>query len=76
MPNFSLDDTVFEAACAKFTTPMHLYDECGIRETARRLRKAFAWNPDFCEYFAVKALPNPAILRSVARQRWPFPSLG
>ena len=69
MPNFSLDDTVFEAACTKFTTPMHLYDERGIRETARRLRKAFAWNPDFCEYFAVKALPNPAILRIFGEEK-------
>ena len=44
-------------------TPFHLYDEKGIRETVRALRAAFAWNPGFREYFAVKATPNPAILK-------------
>lgn len=43
-------------------TPFHLYDEKGIRENARRLQQAFAWNPGFKEYFAVKATPNPTIL--------------
>ena len=63
MPNFTLRDSVFEEAAERFLTPFHLYDEGGIRERARRLRKAFAWCADFREYFAVKALPNPAILR-------------
>ena len=63
MPNFSLSDAVFEGAAAAFPTPFHLYDEHGIRENARLLNKAFAWCADFQEYFAVKALPNPAILR-------------
>lgn len=47
----------------EFPTPFHLYDEKGIRENARRLREAFAWNKGFKEYFAVKATPNPTILR-------------
>lgn len=47
---------------AQFPTPFHLYDEKGIRETARALNRAFAWNPGFHEYFAVKATPNPFIL--------------
>ena len=63
MPNFSLPDSVFEAACDRFPTPFHLYDEAGIRRNARALNAAFAWCADFKEYFAVKALPNPAILR-------------
>ena len=46
----------------KFPTPFHLYDEKGIRENARKLHQAFAWNPGFKEYFAVKATPNPFIL--------------
>ncbi len=62
MPNFSLDDTVFEAAAAQYATPFHLYDERGIRQTARRLKKAFGLLPGFREYFAVKALPTPGIL--------------
>ncbi|MBQ9263971.1 MAG: diaminopimelate decarboxylase [Clostridia bacterium] len=62
MPNFSLPDTVFEAAARRFPTPFHLYDERGMRENARALNAAFAWAPHFREYFAVKALPNPHIL--------------
>ena len=63
MPNFSLNDDVFVRAAEQFPTPFHLYDEQGIRARARRLKAAFAWCEDFKEYFAVKALPNPAILR-------------
>lgn len=48
---------------AEYPTPFHLYDEAGIRENARRLHKAFAWNRGFKEYFAVKATPNPRILQ-------------
>lgn len=44
-------------------TPFHIYDESGIRKTARELNQAFAWNNGFCEYFAVKATPNPEILK-------------
>ena len=63
MPNFTLSDEVFESAAEQFPTPFTLYDEQGIRERARLLNRAFAWCPSFREYFAVKALPNPAILR-------------
>lgn len=51
-----------------FPTPFHLYDEQGIRENARRLRKAFAWNPGFKEYFAVKACPNPFIMKMLREE--------
>ena len=47
----------------KYPTPFHLYDEKGIRENARKLKEAFAWNKGFKEYFAVKATPNPTILK-------------
>lgn len=47
----------------RFPTPFHLYDEKGIRENARKLHQAFSWNPGFKEYFAVKATPNPFILK-------------
>lgn len=47
----------------KYPTPFHLYDEKGIRENARRVKAAFAWNPGFHEYFAVKACPNPRLLQ-------------
>ena len=52
-------DTITE----QFPTPFHLYDEKGIREKARALNAAFAWNKGFKEYFAVKATPTPAILK-------------
>ena len=44
-------------------TPFHLYDEKGIRENARKVQQAFAWNPGFKEYFAVKANPNPYLIK-------------
>ena len=52
-----------EELAGRWPTPFHLYDERGIRETARKLKAAFAWNPGFREYFAVKATPLPAILK-------------
>jgi len=47
----------------EYPTPFHIYDEKGIRENARKLNQAFAWNKGFKEYFAVKATPNPEILK-------------
>ncbi|MDO5378296.1 MAG: diaminopimelate decarboxylase, partial [Clostridia bacterium] len=52
-----------EAIAREYPTPFHIYDEAGIRRTARALNRAFAWNPGFKEYFAVKATPNPFILK-------------
>ena len=46
-----------------YPTPFHIYDEKGIRENARRLNQAFSWNKGYKEYFAVKATPNPTILK-------------
>lgn len=48
---------------AHYATPFYLYDEAGIRKTARLVNQAFAWNKGFKEYFAVKATPNPTILK-------------
>jgi diaminopimelate decarboxylase len=55
-----------EAICAQYPTPFHIYDEAAIRANARRLKEIFAWHPDFREYFAVKATPNPHILKLLA----------
>ena len=52
-----------EEIVKQFPTPIHLYDEKGIRENARRLYQAFSWNKGFKEYFAVKATPTPRILQ-------------
>ena len=46
----------------KYPTPFHLYDEKGIRENAKALKEAFAWNKGFKEFFAVKATPNPYLI--------------
>lgn len=45
-----------------YPTPFHIYDEKGIRENAKALKEAFAWNKGFKEYFAVKATPNPFLI--------------
>ncbi len=47
----------------KYPTPFHLYDEGGIRRNVKALKDAFSWNPGFKEYFAVKATPNPYLIR-------------
>lgn len=52
-----------EVIIKKYPTPFHIYDEQGIRENARKLTDAFRWVPGFKEYFAVKATPNPQILK-------------
>jgi diaminopimelate decarboxylase len=54
---------VLEEIAAYFGTPFHIYDEAGIRETGEALIRAFSPLEGFREYFAVKALPNPSILR-------------
>lgn len=51
-----------DAIVQKYPTPFHIYDEKGIRENAQALKEAFAWNPGYREYFAVKATPNPFLI--------------
>ena len=51
-----------EKIVEKYPTPFHLYDEAGIRANAEKVKRAFAWNPGFKEYFAVKATPNPFLI--------------
>ena len=63
MKRLPFDKAQIERICEEFPTPFHIYDAQGIRENVRRLRRAFAWNPGFREYFAVKALPNPVIMQ-------------
>lgn len=46
-----------------YPTPFHIYDEKGIRENAKAVQEAFAWNKGFKEYFAVKACPNPFLIQ-------------
>ena len=46
----------------QYPTPFHIYDEKGIRENAKALKEAFAWNRGYKEFFAVKATPNPFLI--------------
>lgn len=52
-----------EEIAAKIPTPFHVYDEAGIRKNTENVKKAFAWNKGFREYFAVKATPNPTLIK-------------
>lgn len=52
-----------EAIAAQYPTPFHLYDEAGIRRNMEALRDAFSWNEGYKEYFAVKATPNPFLIK-------------
>ena len=52
-----------QAITQQYPTPFHLYDEAGILANVRALYRAFSWNPGYREFFAVKATPNPQILK-------------
>lgn len=65
---FPLTKKDLEGLAAKYPTPFYLYDEKAIREHARRFLKAFSRFPNFREYFAVKACPNPYILKILASE--------
>ncbi|MBR1628936.1 MAG: diaminopimelate decarboxylase, partial [Lachnospiraceae bacterium] len=52
-----------EKIIQSYPTPFHIYDEAGIRQNAQAVKEAFSWNPGFKEYFAVKATPNPFLMK-------------
>jgi len=70
MPQKTLPFTLaqIEQIEKSYPTPFHLYDEKGMRANARRLKAAFAWNPGFKEYFAVKACPNPFLMKILKQE--------
>ena len=61
--NFPLDEKKLREVIKKFPTPFHLYDEKKIKENFRQLKETFSWAPSFREHFAVKATPNPHIVK-------------
>ena len=63
MKDLPFNKKKIEEIIEKFPTPFHIYDEKAIRENARNLVKAFSWAPSFKEYFAVKANPNPYLMK-------------
>ncbi|MDP6490293.1 MAG: diaminopimelate decarboxylase [Kiritimatiellia bacterium] len=62
------DSAWLEELTREYSTPFHIYDEKAIRANARALRDAFAWNDGFKEYFAVKAAPNPYLMKILAQE--------
>ncbi len=64
--NFPLDPQRLAELARRFPTPFYLYDEAAIRDNARRIKRAFSILPGFKEHYAVKALPNPFILKILA----------
>ena len=68
MKTLPFDEKKLREITAKYPTPFHLYDEQGILDNLKELQQAFAWNEGFCEYFAVKATPNPMLMKLLAAQ--------
>ena len=68
MKTFPLTLNQIQTLATQFPTPFHLYDETAIRDNARRLTRAFSILPGFREFFAVKATPNPFLLRILASE--------
>lgn len=63
MKDLPFNKEKIEEIIKQFPTPFHIYDEKAIRENARNLIKTFSWAPDFKEYFAIKANPNPFLIK-------------
>ncbi len=63
MKDLPFNKEKIEKIIEQFPTPFHIYDEKAIRENARNLIKAFSWAPEFKEYFAIKANPNPFLIK-------------
>ena len=63
MRSLPFDRAKLEEIAARWPTPFHIYDAKAIRANAKRLKRAFSWNRGFREYFAVKAAPNPHLMK-------------
>ncbi len=65
---FPLNEEQLRKIIKKFPTPFHIYDAGKIKNNLRRLRNAFSWSPAYIEHFAVKATPNPHIVKILAQE--------
>ena len=63
MRKLPFDRAKLEEIATRWPTPFHIYDAKAIRANAKRLKKAFSWNKGFREFFAVKAAPNPHLMK-------------
>jgi diaminopimelate decarboxylase len=57
-----------EKITEKHPTPFHIYDEKGIIEYARHFNAVFSWNKGFKEFYAIKAAPNPFLMKILRAQ--------
>ena len=62
------DKAKIEAIARSHATPFHIYDEAAILANARSMSSSFSRVPGFRNFFAVKALPNPFVLKLLAAQ--------
>ena len=65
---FPLSHDQLKELTRTFPTPFYLYDEKSIRQNMREFTKAFSIFPEFREHFAVKACPNPYILKILSSE--------
>lgn len=63
MRTLPFDKQKLDEISSKWPTPFHIYDAKAIRENAKRMQKAFSWNKGWREFFAVKAAPNPHLMK-------------
>ena len=63
---FSKDQ--IEKIIESYPTPFHIYDEKAIRENARYFKRAFSWNEGFKEFYAIKAAPNPYLMKMLKEE--------
>lgn len=57
-----------EAIISRFPTPFHIYDEKAMRANAQQFNQAFSWNEGFKEYYAIKAAPNPYLMKILRQE--------
>ena len=65
-PQLPFDEALIRQLQEQYPTPFYIYDEAAIRANAQRLHKAFSWCPQFKEFYAVKAAPNPHLVKILA----------
>ena len=68
LAQYPLDETFGTDACLRalaeqYGTPLLVYDRKTLENRVRMLQKAFAWAPDFRQFFPVKAVANPFLPR-------------
>ena len=59
-----------EKLTEKYPTPFHIYDEKGIIDYANYFNNCFSWNEGFKEYYAIKACPNPYLMKILKNQKF------